>query len=77
MNDSIHVLLVNDHAMTRITFLLVQLLDSLIITADNVNGLLPTLIEGTGFVQVWQTIYYATIFGTLSLYKAQKPQGIG
>ena len=65
------------NGVMRTAFLLVQLLDGFETTADNVNGLLPTLIEGAGFAQVRQTISYATIFGTLSLYKAQKSTEIG
>lgn len=56
----------------RMAFLLVQLLDGFETTTDNVNGLLPSLIKGGGFSQVRQTIHYSTVFGTLSLYKAQK-----
>lgn len=64
------------NGLMRIAFLLVQLLDGFETTSDNVNGLLPTLIEDAGFIQLQQTIHYATIFGTLSLYRAQKSTNI-
>lgn len=67
----------SQNGVMRIAFLLVQLLDGFKTTTDNVNGLLPTLIEEAGFAQVQQTISYATIFGTLSLHKAQKSTEIG
>lgn len=42
--------------------------------ADNVKGLLPVLIQEAGFDAVEETAQYATLMGTLSLYKARKPR---
>ena len=41
--------------------------------SDNVKGLLPEMFRQAGFDQVEETARYATIFGTLSLYRARKP----
>lgn len=57
----------------RTAFLLVQLLDGFDTTSDNVNGLLPTLIAGSGFDDVTETASYMTMLGTMSLFKALKP----
>ena len=48
----------------------VQLLDGFKTTSDNVKGLLPSYIENAGFKNVEIKQNYATIFGTLTLYKA-------
>jgi len=56
----------------RVAFLLVQMLDGFETTADNVNGLLPEMFRSAGFEEVQETAQYATIVGTLSLYKARK-----
>lgn len=56
----------------RAAFLLVQLLDGFETTTDNVNGLLPALVEEAGFVEVEETRRLVTVFGTLSLYRARK-----
>ena len=42
-------------------------------TSDNIKGLLPQMFREAGFEQVEETARYATMFGTLSLYKARKP----
>jgi ubiquinone/menaquinone biosynthesis C-methylase UbiE len=59
--------------LMRAAFLSIQLLDGFATTADNVAGRLPTLLEAAGFQRVRQTGSYNTIFGTLALYAAQKP----
>ena len=41
--------------------------------SDNVKGLLPEMFRNAGFEQVEETDRYTTIFGTLSLCRAQKP----
>lgn len=51
----------------------VRLGDSFARTADNVKGLLPALFRDAGFEGVSETARFATLFGTLSLYKARKP----
>jgi ubiquinone/menaquinone biosynthesis C-methylase UbiE len=40
--------------------------------ADNVDGLLPSLTERAGFDQVEEPARYATVFGTVTLYRAYK-----
>jgi ubiquinone/menaquinone biosynthesis C-methylase UbiE len=40
--------------------------------ADNVQGLLPTMIRDAGFDQVEVTQRFTTIFGSLSLYRASR-----
>ncbi len=51
----------------------VRLGDSFARTADNMKGLLPTLFRDAGFEEVSETARFATLFGTLSLYRARKP----
>ena len=43
-------------------------------TADHFAGLLPAMLSESGFAQVTETSYFATVFGPLSLYAAMKPQ---
>ncbi len=42
-------------------------------TSDNLKGLLPLMAQDAGFCEVGEYARYGTIFGTLSLFKAQKP----
>ena len=56
--------------LMRSLFFFVQLLDGFKTTSDNVKGLLPSYIENAGFKKVEIKRNYATIFGTLTLYKA-------
>lgn len=56
----------------RGAFLLIQLLDGFITTADHVTGKLPAYIIAAGLKDVQQTAQFATMFGTLTLYRAQK-----
>ena len=51
----------------------VRLGDSFARTADNMKGLLPVLFRDAGFEDVSETARFATLFGTLSLFKARKP----
>ena len=62
------------NGLMRSAFLLVQILDGFETTADNVNGLLPALMDEVGFENVRETAQYATIFGSLSLYRTRKPR---
>ncbi len=41
--------------------------------ADNVKGLLPAMLRETGFDRIEETVRYSTVFGTLALLKASKP----
>ncbi len=43
-------------------------------TSDNIKGLLPQMFRKAGFKEVEETARYATMFGTLSLYRARKPE---
>jgi ubiquinone/menaquinone biosynthesis C-methylase UbiE len=59
--------------LMRAAFYGIQLLDGFATTSDNVNGLLPTLFADAGLREVAETRHYATMFGTLSLYRACNP----
>lgn len=56
--------------LMRLAFLSIQFLDGFATTTDNVNGLLPQLIDSAGFIKVSETFSYMTVYGTLSLYQA-------
>lgn len=43
-------------------------------TSDNIKGLLPEMFRKAGFADVEETAKYMTVNGTLSLYRAQKPE---
>jgi cyclopropane fatty-acyl-phospholipid synthase-like methyltransferase len=58
--------------LMRVAFLGIQILDGFTTTADNVRGLLPTLMAEAGFVDVCVTQNFSTVFGTMSLYRARK-----
>lgn len=58
--------------LMRAAFLGIQVLDGFATTADNVRGLLPTLMDEAGFVDVCETQRFSTVFGTMSLYRARK-----
>ena len=58
----------------RVLFLSVQLVDGFAATRDNVMGRLPTLIEQAGFGEVEERRTFCTLFGSLSLYSAKKPE---
>jgi len=61
------------NALMRSAFFLVQLLDGFKTTGDNVNGLLPNFFSKAGLQDVQETARYATMFGSMALYKAKKP----
>lgn len=65
------------NAFMRGAFYLVQMLDGFKTTTDNVKGLLPEYINQAGFEDVTETKSFATILGTLSLYKGIKPKNDG
>lgn len=58
--------------LMRGAFLAVQLLDGFENTRDNVHGRLPALFEGAGFRDVSEVRTFATVLGTLALYRARK-----
>lgn len=58
--------------LMRSAFFLVQILDGFKTTTDNVNGLLPKFFNGSSLQDAQETARYATVFGTMSLYRARK-----
>lgn len=60
------------NAFMRLLFYPVQILDGFETTNDSVNGVLPDCIAKARFENISITQRYATIFGTLELYKASK-----
>lgn len=57
----------------RGAFLAIQLLDGFSNTRDNVDGRLVALFQAAGFAEVSQQQSFATVFGTLALYRAVRP----
>jgi ubiquinone/menaquinone biosynthesis C-methylase UbiE len=45
-------------------------------TSDNIKGLLPEMFRSAGFDRVEESARYMTVFGTLSLYRAWKGEGL-
>ena len=60
--------------LSRWLFLPVQLLDGFETTADSVRGKLPALFADAGFYDIQTTQQIETVFGTLCLYRAEKPR---
>ena len=60
--------------LMRAAFFVVQLLDGFENTQGNVEGRLIELFREAGFSEVSEQRTFATLFGTLSLYCAVKPQ---
>ena len=50
----------------------IKMLDEFKTTGDNYDGLLPGLMEESGFGQVEESGSFDTIFGTIRLYKSKK-----
>lgn len=61
------------NVLMRLAFLQIQLLDGFSNTAGNVAGQLPQLMRTAGFAQVQVREELATVFGTMTLYSAQRP----
>ncbi|MGH8443186.1 MAG: class I SAM-dependent methyltransferase [Nevskiaceae bacterium] len=59
--------------LMRAAFLSIQLLDGFGNTADNVQGLLPEFMRAAGFAEVAEAQRFSTMWGTLSLYRAVRP----
>lgn len=59
----------------RVAFLGIQLLDGFETTAPNVAGRIPDLMREAGFAGVEETRHFATLFGTMSLYRAFRGPG--
>lgn len=62
------------NAMMRGAFFAIQLLDGFENTRDHVEGRLPLAFERAGFSAVEEMQTFATMWGTLSLYRAVKPR---
>lgn len=65
------------NVLMRLAFVAVQLLDGFATTGENVAGVLPRVFQGAGFDPVVEQGHLATAFGTLSLYRAEKPATAG
>jgi hypothetical protein len=59
--------------LMRTAYFAIQVLDGFDNTADNVKGLLPEFMRTAGFTAVAETQRFSTMWGTLSLYRAAKP----
>jgi len=57
------------NAITRIASLSIKLIDGFENTRDNFDGLLPDLIQESGFCRVEESGSFDTVFGTIRLYK--------
>lgn len=57
------------NTVMRLITLVVGLLED---TRDNIKGLLPVMMRGAGFGMVEETTQFVTVFGPVSLYRAQR-----
>jgi len=62
------------NVLMRFLFYQIQLLDGFKTTTDNIKGVLPKLMKTVGFQNVSVVEEVPTIFGTMTLYSATKPQ---
>lgn len=60
-------------AVMRGAFFAIQALDGFQSTRDHVEGRLPLAFERAGFAGLEETRTFATVWGTLALYRAVKP----
>ena len=60
------------NALMRVLFYAIQVLDGFSNTADNVEGRLPEIFRAGGFHAVAKAQEFATIFGTMTLYRASR-----
>ena len=58
------------NVLTAMASFPIKILDGFETTTDNFNGLLPGLMEESGFGQVEETSSFDTVFGTIRLYKS-------
>jgi hypothetical protein len=61
-------------AVMRGAFFLIQLLDGFATTTDNVRGKIPEFLREAGLADVRETGRLRTVFGTLSLYRGERPR---
>lgn len=59
----------HNSVMTLISFIVRHLEE----TTDHIKGLLPAMLRDAGFERIEETACYATIMGTLSLFRGRKP----
>lgn len=59
--------------LMRALFLPVQLVDGFVSTKDNIAGRLPDIFSLAGFEKITITETFSTLFGTVTLYSALKP----
>ncbi len=57
----------------KIASSIVRIFDGITTTEDNFKGRLPQFFLEAGFAKVQPTRHFATVFGTLSLFRASKP----
>ena len=58
--------------LMRLLFFPIQVLDGFKTTSSNVQGILPLLMEQSGFIEVKIEKEIPTMFGTMTLYSASK-----
>lgn len=61
------------NALLAAAFVLVRVFDGYENTADHAGGRLPVLFREAGFEDVTELARYATVYGSLYLYRARKP----
>jgi SAM-dependent methyltransferase len=61
-----------ENALLAGAFLAIRMLDGFAETRDNVAGVLPDVFQEGGLRQAAETVVFATVFGTLALYTAEK-----
>ncbi len=62
------------NVVMRGLFLMIQCLDSFETTRDNAAGRLVELFDQAGFIDVAEQRTFSTIYGTMTLYRAVKPE---
>ncbi len=61
------------NVVMRLLYYQIQFLDGFQTTEDNVRGLLPELMESAGYQKISINDEVSTMFGTMTLYSAKKP----
>ena len=64
------------NALMSTLFYQIQLLDGFATTASNKKGVIPELLKIAGFEDVSVVEELSTIFGTMTLYRANKPEQV-
>lgn len=63
-----------DGTLMRLAFFTVQVLDGFATTGDNLKGLIGRFLADSGFEEVEETSRFKTLCGTLSIWRARRPQ---